>query len=231
MTSIRFITLVCILGLLIIGCRSQVENTPVQSSPIVVVITKVITSTPHTTVILQPSLTPQPTPTEGLMVWETPPSEILLNFNPTKQVPPPAKFTETVAQRKFQFTHPIGFLFSDSSHGSLMENKEKSIIIQLELFDHQGKVNASESLNIMLDGKSYWATSEPEQYSLAEYTGLIVEVQTPLMDNGIGQIIMVDVDSQNLFYAIGIAKEDKWEPEGQQIFMDVINSITFSDFR
>ena len=122
----RNIISIVVIVMLFSSCSTQVPPTPevIRETPTPIVI--VVTAT------LEPSSTPDLT-VEG---WETPPSEILLLFNPNTphpQFPPASKFTETVAKRKFQFTNPSGFKFRDTSDGSLMENKEKTVMITLQL--------------------------------------------------------------------------------------------------
>ena len=209
-------------AMLISGCVTQAPNTPVIDA---------ITPTPIF-VTVTPELSP--TPELNDKGWKTPPSEVLLMFNstPRSQFPPAAKFTETVAKRKFQFNNPSGFKFLDTSYSSLMENKEKNIMISLELFEHKGKANTAGFIGIVLDGKMYKATGQPIEYDLFGYKGWIVDIESPaIYDDSIGQLIMVDIDSSNLFYSIGLAKRDQWESRGKQVFMEVINSVTFPGFK
>jgi len=224
----RFV--LCALGLLITSCGSQITGTPTPVTPIVVVVTRVITWTPRPTATPPPTPTPSPSATEGLMVWETPASDVLLNFNPDWSLPPPVKFTERVAQRKFQFMQPTGFKFEDTTTRSLMMDKDQNILISLEFFDHAESVNARAALEIFLDDKSYWATTKPQPYTLAGYSGWIVDIGSPMLENGIGQVIMVDINPQTLFYAIGLAKAEFWDPEGIKVYNDVVNSLIFPGF-
>jgi hypothetical protein len=215
----RYLVVIATLAILLSSCGSQP-----QSTPVVVVLTP--------TIVVPTS---QPSATPDLKGWETPQSEILLMFEdgtPHADFPPAAKFTETVAKRKFQFTNPIGFKFRDTSYSSLMENKEKNVMISLELFEHHGKANTAGFIGIVLNGKMYKALGEPIPYDLSGYEGWIVDIESPaIYDGGIGQLIMVDIDSSNLFYAIGLAKPDEWESNGKQVFMDVLNSVTFPGFK
>jgi len=215
---------VFMMAMLLCGCSS----TQAQNTPVIIVITQtpiVVTATPE----------PSPTPDLNVKGWETPPSEVLLMLNPKTphpQLPPPAKFTEAVAKRKFQFANPPGFKFRDTSYSSLMENKEENILISLELFEHKGKANAAGFFGIVLDGKMYKAAGRPIEYDLSGYKGWVVDIESPVIyDSGIGQLIMVDIDSSNLFYAIGLAKRDKWDLDGKQVFADIISSVTFPGFK
>lgn len=221
MKAMRPAILFLVAGIFISSCITPTTNTPIV--PTVTSISIVITAT---------SL---PSSTPDLKGWETPPSEVLLLYDPTKplrNLPPAAKYTETVAERKFQFANPTGFKFRDTSYSSLMENKEKSIMISLELFQHKGKANAAGFLGVVLDDKMYEPTGEPEAYNLAGYKGWIVGIESPaIYDNGIGQLIVVDIDASNLFYAIGLAKHDQWESNGKQVFAAVISSVTFPGFQ
>jgi hypothetical protein len=77
----------------------------------------------------------------------------------------------------------------------------------------------------------YKATGQAVEYELEGYTGWIIDIESPaIYDNGIGQLIMVDIDSSNIFYAIGLAMPNEWESTGKQVFMDVIDSVTFPGF-
>ena len=221
----RIFVAIFMLVTLLSGCSTQPPASP-----------ETVASTP-TPIIIVVTVTIEPSQTSDLRVngWETPPSEVLLMFDPDKpppQLPPAAKFTETVAKRKFQFTQPSGFRFRDTSTGSLMENKEKTVMISLELLEHKGNGNAASFIPILLDGRMYKATGQPAEYDLAGYKGWIVDIESPaIFDNGIGQLIMVDIDLTNLFYTIGLAKPDHWELNGKQIFMDLIDSVTFPGFQ
>jgi hypothetical protein len=225
MRNMRISFVISMMAILLSGCNTQVQNTPVIV---------VVTPTPISIIV---TATPEPSPTPDLNVkgWETPPSEVLLIFDPATphpQFPPAAKFTETVAKRKFQFPNPFGFKFRDTSYSSIMENKEKNIMISLVLFEHKGKANTADFISIVLDGKMYKATGQPTEYNLSGYKGWIVDIESPaIYDNGIGQLIMVDIDYSNLFYAIGLAKRNHWESNGKQIFMDVIDKVTFPGFK
>jgi hypothetical protein len=221
----RIVVVLAMIVILISSCTTQVSSRP-----------EIILDTP-TPIVIVVTATPEPSSTPNLTVegWETPPSEILLLFDPNTphpQFPPASKFTETVAKRKFQFTNPSGFKFRDTSDGSLMENKEKNVMITLQLLEHQGNANTLGFLPIVLDGKMYQATGKPIEYDLAGYKGWVIDIESPaIYDNGIGQLIMVDIDSSNIFYAIGLAKPDQWESNGKQVFMNVIDSVTFPGFK
>lgn len=213
----RFFAAFLVMAFLLTGCAGR----PQPASIVVAVTPTPIVET------ATPASTATPDPNE----WVTPASEILLQFNPTAQLPPPSVFTETVAKRKFQLTNPAGFKYKDSSHGSLMESKEQDVMILLELFDHQGKANALGYLDVLLDGQMYHATGKPVRYQLAGYEGWIVDVESPaIYGNAVGQLIIVDIDSANLFYAVGLARWDQWEPKGIRFFTEVIDSISFPGF-
>ena len=217
----RTVVVTIIVAIFISSCSTQLQNTPTVV---------VETQTPIApTAIIKPSTTPD------LKGWETLPAEVLLLYDPTTphaQFPPAAKLTETVAKRKFQFNHPLEFRFFDTAHGSLMENKEKNIMISLELYEHNGKGNSAGFLGILLDGKMYKPISNPVAYTFLGYEGWIVNIESPAVyDHGIGQLIMVDIDSSNLFYAIGLAKPYQWKLEGKQAYYEVLNSITFTGFK
>jgi hypothetical protein len=191
----------------------------------------IVTPTPRIVIITN---TPLPSSTPDLdapQVWETPPSEVLLNYDPTRvrYLPPPAQFTETVAERKFQFIDPPGFRFRNTTTQSVMENSDESIMFFLEFFEHNGKANAAGFLMQLLKNEQlYKAIDNPQTYSLSGYQGWIVNIESPnTYEHGLGQLIVIDVDASNLFYAIGIAKPDRWESEGKQIYDGILNSLTF----
>jgi hypothetical protein len=84
---------------------------------------------------------------------------------------------------------------------------------------------------MVLDGKMYQATGQAVEYDLEGHTGWMIDIESPaIYNNGIGQLIMVDIDVTNIFYAIGLAAPDQWESTGKQVFMDVIDSLTFPGF-
>src|SRR3990172_3382652 len=215
MRTISSSVLAVAVAILLSGCASQSQITP---------IIVYVTTTPRVV-----TAEPAPSSTQDLStpgIWETPASDVLLNYNPDIPFPPPAFFTQAVADRKFRFSQPPGFRFRDTSYSSLMENRERNLLIHLELLEHGGKANATGFLSVALDGQTYRATSVPTLYSLGEFSGWIADIESPVIYNtGIGQIIVVDVDASNLFYAIGIAKACQWQGKGKLIFENVVSSV------
>jgi hypothetical protein len=165
-------------------------------------------------------------------VWLTPPTDVLLNYDPTQRPTPPlpSKLTQTVAERKFHYENPEGFLFNDGSLNSLMRNKEDNIQIFLQWFEHEGKTNARDFLSIMLNEEEMYKVIEnPVKFSLGKYRGWLVNVQSPaIYDNGLGQIIIVDINPSTIFLATIISKAAIWESEAKPVFDRIISTLTFS---
>ncbi len=165
-------------------------------------------------------------------IWLTPATDVLLDYDPTQRPTPPlpSKLTQMVGERNFHFENPEGFLFKDGSLSSLMKNKEDSILIFLQWFEFEGKTNARDFLSIMLDEEAmYKALENPVESSLGKYRGWSVNIQSPTMfDNGLGQIIIVNINPSTVFYATVISKAEIWESEAKPIFDRIISTLTFS---
>jgi hypothetical protein len=165
-------------------------------------------------------------------VWLTPPTDVLLFYDPTQRPTPPlpSKLTQTVGERKFQFENPEGFLFSDGSQSSIMRNKEDSMLISLNWLEHNGKANALGLLSLMLEDKDMYKVIEyPVEFSLGKYEGWLVKIQSPaLFDNGLGQIIFVEINPNTVFFATVISEPGIWESEAKPIFERIISTLTFS---
>ena len=229
MVTIRSCIFILLTGIILSSCSATGVRTAAATSttqPKIIFTATQVEVTP----VPAAGATQSSSPTPDKQGWETPASEVLLMFNPTKSPMPAAKYTETVAMRKFQFDQPEGFRFRDTSYSSLIKNKEKTVMIALELFEHKGKANALGFLSVMVNEKLYSAVDSPVPYQLGAYQGWIINVESELYENGEGQIIMVDIDDSNLFYAIGLGNAHTWETNGKQIFTEVVNSISFPGF-
>ncbi len=234
MKPLQRLVLCLLLGVLIAGCSAPTPLPPPTPEVVLVTATPkivVITNTPRPTSTPRPSPTPT---TDMLSLWETPPAEVLLNYNDTYRhyLPPPIQFTETVEKRKFQFTDPQGFLFANSTEHSAMESKDRDLMLYLEIVDHKGKANALGFLHQMIKNESLFkAVDFPQRYKLAGYRGWMVNIESPgTYETGVGQIIILDIDSSTLFYAIGIAKQDRWKAGGKRIYYQVLESLTFPGY-